>query len=293
MSEHSHRHGHTTHVDFDSPEMAQHAEREAEVFGALAEKAIATLADLCAGGSGNVGRVLDLGSGPGVFTCALAARFSSAHIVAVDGSVTMLQHVSARASRFGLGDRIETRRDELATDIGSLGHADVVWASLAIHHIGDEAAALRSIHGLLRPDGLLALVEIGEPLRILGTDATIGTSGLWERLDAASAAWFTDMRADLPDTTASDDYPTMLAAAGFEVVVDEMLATEINAPLDARARELAQRHLEGTRSRLAGHADHADLAALDELLDESSEHGISKRDDITMRLSRHLYIARA
>jgi len=85
----------------------------------------------------------------------------------------------------------------------------------------------------------------------------------------------------------------MLASAGFEVVVDEMLEIVIAAPLDAPARELAQRHLAGTRSRLAGHADQADLAALDELLDESSEDSITNRDDTTMRLSRHLYIARA
>ena len=291
MSDHSH-HG-TTHVDFDTPQMAEHAEQEAEVFGGLARQAITALAELCTGGADDVARVLDIGSGPGVFTCTLAERFPSAHVVAVDGSATMLQHVAVRASRLGLADRIETRRAELATDIDSLGHADLVWASLAIHHIGDEAAALRSIHGLLGPGGLLALVEIGEPLRILGTDGLIGRPGLWERLDAASAAWFTDMRADLPGTTASDDYPTMLASAGFEVVVDEMLAIVIDAPLAAPARELARRHLAGTRARLAGHADQADLAALDDLLDDSSAHSISKRDDITMRLSRHLYIARA
>ena len=36
--------------------------------------------------------------------------------------------------------------------------ADVIWASMSLHHIGDEAAALRLLGELLAPQGLLAIL---------------------------------------------------------------------------------------------------------------------------------------
>ena len=294
MHDHNHHDAAATHhVDFESPHMVAHAELEGEVFGGLTMQAVGVLAQKHAAGGGAVRRLLDLGSGPGVGTCVLAERFASAHVVAVDGSAAMLARVTERAERLGLASRVETRQVELADDLAALGQADVVWASLALHHIGDEAAALRGIHGCLRPGGLLALVEIGEPLRLEGRDAHLGRPGLWERLDMASVAWFADMRAGLPGTTASTDYPTMLGATGFEVLVDELLTFVLDPPLDAQARQLARRHLEQTRARLANHAAQPDLDALDELLDADSEHSITGRDDIAMRISRRLFIARA
>jgi SAM-dependent methyltransferase len=294
MHEHSHHDPAASHhLDFESPQMAAHAELEAEVFIDLISDALAVLADLCARDGLDVRRVLDIGSGPGVGTCHLAEQFSSARVVAVDGSATMLHHVAARAARLGLAARIETRQADLAAEIPTLGQADVVWASMALHHVGDEAAALGELRKLLRPVGHLALVELGEPLRVLGHDADLGRPGLWERLDAASAKWFADMRAELPGTTTSTDYPTMIAAAGFELVVDDELTVVLDAPLDARARQFAHRHLRQTRSRLASHAADHDLEVLDELLDEKSERSILHRDDIEMRASRHLYVARS
>jgi len=294
MSEHSHNHhGHAPHLDFESPQMAAYAELEAEVFIGLTAKAVAVLTQVCARDGVNVRRVLDIGSGPGVGTCSLAERFDPARVVAVDASATMLSYVTARAERLGLAARIETRRADLPDDFAILDAADVVWASMALHHIGDEAAALGEIRRLLRPGGHLALVEMGEPVRVVGHDADLGRPELWERLDAASVAWFADMRADLPGTTKSADYPTMIAAAGFELVAHELLTVVLDAPLDLRARQFAHRHLRQTQARLADHANAQDLEALDDLLDESSERSILHRDDIEMRASRHLYVARA
>ncbi|WP_040690844.1 class I SAM-dependent methyltransferase, partial [Nocardiopsis lucentensis] len=49
------------------------------------------------GRADGVGRVLDVGSGPGVITCLLARHFPSARVVAVDQSEPLLAHARSRA----------------------------------------------------------------------------------------------------------------------------------------------------------------------------------------------------
>ena len=152
MSEHRHP-DHSTHHDLDwgSPTTGARTELEGEVLAGLVERALAVLGDLCAAGSLKVSRILDLGCGPGVFTCLLAQRFGSATILAVDGSAEMLDRAAARARRLALEQRVQTRLVELPAGLDSLGQADVVWASMVLHHVGDEVAA-----PLWRPDALAA-----------------------------------------------------------------------------------------------------------------------------------------
>jgi len=290
----SHHHGHAAshHVVFDSPGMAADAELEGEILIGLMAEGATALAGLCDRHGLDVRRVLDIGCGPGVGTCCLAEEFGSARVVAVDGSATMLERVKARSQRLGLAERVETRQAELPGGLADLDGADVVWASMVIHHVGDEAAALGGIRGLLTPGGLLAVVEVADPLRFLPPEADLGRPGIWERLDAAWAAWFTGMRAELPETVPSAGYPAMFEQAGFELLVDEVLTLVIGAPLDERARRFAHGRVQRMQHQLEAHADAADLAALDGLLDEDADEGIMRRDDVLIRGTRHLYIAR-
>jgi SAM-dependent methyltransferase len=190
---------HSTHHphahDFDWAAMVTLTEREAEVLGGVLEEATAAVARLAAGDGLEVRRIIDIGSGPGVGTCALAERFRAATVVAADGSAEMLESVTARAARAGLAERVTTRAIELPDGIASLGPADLVWASMVLHHLGDEAGALRGLRAQLEPGGLLALVEFGDPMRVVPDDVDLGRPGLWARLDEASAAWLRDLRA--------------------------------------------------------------------------------------------------
>ena len=162
----------------------------------------------------------------------------------------MLERVTARAARLGLGRRVETRLTDIPDGLTTLGRADLVWMSMALHHVGDETAALGQIRSLLNPGGLLAVVEREGALRVLPAEETLGRPGIWERVETAWSAWFAEMRADLPDATTSADYPTMLRRAGFELVADEVLNVVVDAPLDDRARRFAHRHLVRTRELL-------------------------------------------
>ena len=279
------------HLDFESPEMAAFAELEAEVLIDFTTQAISRIEALCQRQARPVGRVLDIGCGPGVATICLAQRFDGATVVAVDGSAAMLECAAARVALLGLAHRVETRRADLPRGLAALGPADVAWASMVLHHVGDEVDALRRIRALLEPDGVLAVVELADPVRIDLADGEPRLTDLWTRVDAARAAWFADMRADLPGTTTSTDYPAMLEQAGFEVVADELLTVVLDAPLDAQARRFALTQLRRTRTQLSRHARNADLAALDALIDDNSDAGIARRHDASLRAARHLYLA--
>ena len=277
---------------FDSPEAAAANELEGDVLIGFFDDATSALAALCDGIGLEVLRVLDLGSGPGVGSCVLAERFGEATVIAADGSSAMLDRAAARAARLGLADRVEIRRVDLATELDTLGRADLVWASMSLHHVGDELAALREVHRLLEPGGLVALVERHAPTRVLPDSVDLGRPGIWDRLDAAWADWFTDMRADLPGSTESADYPSMLTAAGFDLVADHVLAVSIDEPLDEAGRRFALKQMRQSRGKLHDRADPADLDALDALLDEHAPDGIMHRDDVFVRSTRRLYVGR-
>lgn len=271
--------------------MADTIELEGELLGGLVNRAVELLADLCEREGVRVRRLLDIGCGPGGGTWKLAESFPSASIVAVDGSATMLERLRARAEHLGLAPRVEARLLELPDGLSTLGRADVAWASMVLHHISDEVGALHQLHRLLAPVGLLAVVERDRPLRVV-LDDELGRPGLWPRLDQAWAAWFAGLRADLPGSVASTGYPAMLAAGGFEVLADEMLALELVAPLDARGRRFALQHLERAQAQLAPYADASDLEALGVLIDEQSDRCVLARDDVGLRAVRRLYVAK-
>lgn len=287
MNQHGHAH------DVDWSQMVAYAEREAEVLSPFLDEATSILAEIAGDGGPDVRRILDIGSGPGVATCLLAERFPAAAVLAADGSKEMLANVQARAERLGLAARVATQVVELPGGLDELGPADLVWASLVLHHVGDERAALRGLRARLGPGGLLALVEFGDPLHVLPDGADLGRPGIWERLDAARARWLADMRAGLPDSVESGDYRTMVEEAGFEVPVDRVVPVDLDPPLDPKARQVAVDHLTRMREHVETFADADDLADLDRLLHEDDPGGIRHRPDAQIHASRHLFVARA
>jgi SAM-dependent methyltransferase len=284
----AHAHHHEEH--FGTPEVAATAELEGEVLVGLAEQAVAVLRGLTSGDGRIVERVVDLGCGPGVGTCLLAASFPDARVVAADGSPAMLERAAARAARLGVADRVELRHVELPDGIEAIGRADLVWASMVLHHVDDRVAVLTTIRELLEPGGLVALVERAEPTRVLPDEVDLGRPGLWDRIDAAWLAWFAEA---MPSGAAGEDHARLLEDAGFRSVSDHELRLVLDPPLDDAARQFALRQVGRARHQLVEGADPADLAALEVLGDESADGSILRRADATVRTARHLYTGRA
>ncbi|CAN5187308.1 class I SAM-dependent methyltransferase [soil metagenome] len=242
-----------------------------------------------------VGRLIDIGSGPGVGTCELARLFPAAHVTAVDGSPAMLDRTMQRAAADGLQGRVSTHLAELPGGLDELGRADVIWASMSLHHIGDEVAMLRKLRDLLEPGGLLAVVEFAEsahPMTVLPDDVGLGRPGLRDRLDRARAQWFEAMRAGLPDSVPSADLPTMVGSAGLEVVGSRLATRRFDPPLSEDARRLAFGHVGRIAEQLDEHLDDDDLDTLGVLSDADDRRSVMHRPDVFVASTRQILVAR-
>ncbi|WP_326688384.1 methyltransferase domain-containing protein [Streptomyces sp. NBC_01795] len=259
--------------------LAAHLEREAELSMPFLEEAAAWLHDLA--GRHEVTRILDLGSGPGVTTTALAHAFPGAETVAVDGAPGLLERARARAGREGLADRVTVRQAELPEDLPDLGTAELIWTSNVVHHLGDQGGALETFAAALRPGGVLAVREGGLPARFLPRDIGMGRPGLQARMDAAQEEWFATMRAELPGHTRTvEDWPALLAGAGLAPTGSRTFLTDLPAPLDPAARAHVRGRVERVRENLADGLPAEDLETLDALLDDGSPEGLARRADV-------------
>lgn len=280
---HHHHHGgtrpgHSTDIDWVA--MADALENAGELRLPVLRATAARLRELL-GPRHGVRRILDAGSGPGVMTCVLAEEFGDAGVVAVDGTQALLDRALERAGRLGLGGRVAVRLAELPEGLDDgPGTADLVWSSMAVHHLGDQQGALDAFAAVLRPGGLLAVAEGGMPMRFLPRDIGIGKPGLQARLDAVQEEWFAIMRAELPGYVAcADDWPAMLARAGLTGVTGFTSVLDLPAPLSAPARTYLHDHLARVRDSVTATLTAEDLATLDVLLDPDAPEGILHRPD--------------
>lgn len=100
---------------------------------------------------------LDVGGGTGRLSILLADRVGSA--VVTDPSAGMVQVARQRIEEAGLGERLRAVRADLTTDqLG--GSYDVVWSSMALHHVQDLDGLLRSVAALLVDGGRLAIADL-------------------------------------------------------------------------------------------------------------------------------------
>ncbi len=272
--------------------MAEQIELEGEVLLGFVTDTATRVEELRGPGAPPVRRVIDIGSGPGVGTCELARLFPHAQVIAVDSSPALLDRAKQRAAEHGLEARISTHVAELPGGLEGLGQADVIWASMSLHHIGDEVAVLRLLRELLDPYGLLAVAELAEPMRVLPDDLDVGRPGLTDRLDGAGTTWFAGMREGLTDSVDSTDLGSMLSSAGLEVVSSRLARERLNAPLSNDARRLVLGHLRRIRDQFVDHLVDDDLHALDLLTDAENPRSVVHRSDVFVAASRQIMIAR-
>ena len=224
-------------------------------------------------------RLLDLGAGTGTGTVALLQRFPAAEVTALDLSAELLERLRRTVERRSLADRVRAVQADLDAPWPALEPVDLVWASSSLHHLADPDAALAQVHDLLRPGGLLAVVEMDAFPRFL--PAELG-HGLEERCHALLAA----ARAEHVPHQGSDwghrlsQTFTLESERVFEVEV------AVDGPAGRRYVELSLGRL---RAGLAERLDAADLAALDWLLGDGPD-GVRRRDDLAVRSSRRAWV---
>ena len=102
-------------------------------------------------------QALEYGCGTGLVGAALAPFV--AQLLACDVSPGMLAVLAEKARAAGL-DHLQTRVLDLTREPPPAARFDLIFSSMTLHHIPDVAALLRVMHGMLKPDGWLALADL-------------------------------------------------------------------------------------------------------------------------------------
>ncbi len=271
----------------DWAELADLLEGEAETLRPYLDGAAAWLRER----TGPVRRVLDVGSGPGVMSVLLAETFPDAEVVAVDGAPELLALAANRAAAAGV--RVAVREARLPEEVADLGEADLVWAGQFVHHLGDQQAALDALGALLRPGGVLAVVEGGLPFRCLPRDFGIGRPGLQARLDVVVEEAFTAMRAEQPGSVeVVEAWSAMLGRAGLLDATSRTFLVDRPAPLADPFRAHVRRVLARQAHRAGEVLDAEDTAAVAALLDDDNPAGVRARADLFVLTARTVHAAR-
>ncbi|MER6114420.1 class I SAM-dependent methyltransferase [Streptomyces sp. NPDC001743] len=233
-------------------------------------------------------RIVDLGCGTGAGTFALLEHFPDAHVTAVDTSAGHLRLLREKACARGVEGRVRTVQADLdSPHWPDLGTPDLVWASASMHHMADPGHALTSVRDLLAPGGLFAVVELAGFPRFLPAGAPEGRPGLEERAHAATESFHAE---HVPHRGA--DWGPMLTAAGFTVEAERTVVVRIEGERSPAIGRYAHGSLQRIRGVAAPALDAEDLAALDELLDADSPHGLLHREDLAVRTERTVWAAR-
>jgi 2-polyprenyl-3-methyl-5-hydroxy-6-metoxy-1,4-benzoquinol methylase len=104
-------------------------------------------------------KAVDVGAGTGRLSILLADLVDT--VVVTDPSAGMVQVARERIEAAALSDRLRAVQLDLTTDRLE-GTYDVVWSSMALHHVQDLDALLRSVAGLLVDGGRLLIAHLDE-----------------------------------------------------------------------------------------------------------------------------------
>jgi len=280
-----HQHHAAPEAEAEAAAMAELLDLDAEVLHPYLSGVTAWIRELAA--DQPLRRILDLGCGTGTGTFALLERFGDAEVTALDLSPALLHRLRDRARQLGVADRVRAVKGDLDAPWPEAGPVDLVWASFSLHHLADPDRALARAFAVLRPGGLLAVIEMDSFPRFLPDDVGLGRPGLEARGHAALAAGHAQ---ELPHF--GSDWGPRLARAGFRTEAERPFVIELTPPLPAAAGRYARACLQRMRSGLAGQLSADDLAALDTLVDSDGPDGLLRRDDLSVRATRTAWVAR-
>jgi SAM-dependent methyltransferase len=258
--------------------MAELLDLDAEVLHTYLSDVTAWLEELA--GDQPPHRILDLGSGTGTGTFALLERFGEADATALDISPQMLHHLRNKACALGVDERVHAVQADLDAAWPALDTVDLVWAASSLHHMTDPDHILAEVFNALRPGGLLAISEMDFFPRFLPDEVGLGRPGLEARIHAALSRG------------PADDVSAHLSRAGFTLEAKRPFVIDLRRPLPAATGRYAQVSLRRLRAHLDGLMNADDLATLDTLIDSDGSDGVLQRDDLAVRTTRTLWVAK-
>jgi trans-aconitate 2-methyltransferase len=212
--------------------------------------------------------VMDAGCGSGRVTELLCERLPSGRVVALDGSLAMVDAARARLARFG--DRVSYVVADLGQPLPVVGPVDAVLSTATFHWVADHDALFRNLAAVLRPGGRLVAQcgGAGNIARIQAVLATIGDGWLgpahFETTDATAArlraAGFGDIRCWLVEEPTTlepgEPFETYLATVVLGAHLERLPASGRASFVHEVARRLGSSEIDYVRlnidARMAG-----------------------------------------
>jgi len=159
-------------------------------------------------------RVLDAGCGTGRDTEGLLDLLPAGRVVALDGSLRMLEQLRTRLA--GRLDRVEVVHADLTKPLPFDGDVDAVFSVAAFHWVEDHAALFTALAGRMRP-GARLVSECGGAGNIAAVNAAV--ADVLGRSESAAESSAEDPAEDDGEDTwefaGVDDTRRRLAHAGF------------------------------------------------------------------------------
>ena len=107
-------------------------------------------------------RVLEIGPGPGGLALRLAGALPALDYTGVDIDPAMVARAAARAEAAGTTDRLAFVAGDVAALPFEDASFDFVVSTLSVHHWANPAAGFAELRRVLRPDGVLLVVDLSD-----------------------------------------------------------------------------------------------------------------------------------
>ena len=234
-------------------------------------------------------RVLDVPCGDGFYTAALARRLYPF------GSVTAADHsdayLDAARSRLGRQERLAdvafVKADAYRLPFRE-GEFDVAWCARSLITLDDPVAALREMRRVVRPGGLVAVLEDDEFHRVVVN----GPVALELDVHKAVAEAAKERYGSRAGLSPSRQVFRHLLDAGLRLERRTTFAADRHAPFDPAVQRYLRVHLKETREFVAKYLPPAALAALDRQIDPRSAASLFRRPDAELTCFTTLFLAR-
>jgi ubiquinone/menaquinone biosynthesis C-methylase UbiE len=207
-------------------------------------------------GFGDVGEILDVGSGQGHWGRALLPVLPRvARLTGVDREADWREQAEARSVELGIADRATYVTGEVERLPFADATFDLVTCQTVLIHVADVNGAIEEMLRVLRPDGRIVVVEPNNAAAQLIRNSVTSN---WPVERRVRSAWFQMVcemgktSIGLGDNSVGDEIPGLFAAAGVQEV-DVYLADKVASifpPYGPETRELLEDELRLVEGRM-------------------------------------------
>ena len=230
-------------------------------------------------------RVVELACGDGAYSPWLADRVGpSGAVVAVDVSPAYLRVARAVSSTTAFAARVAHVAAPIERLPLPLGAFDLCWCAQSLYSLPDQLGAIRTMSGLVRPGGTVAVLE----------DDTLHQVVLPWPVEVELAVREAELEASREKGESPEKHYVgrrlvgLFRDAGLVEVRAQAFASTRQAPLGAAERAFLIAYLNGLRKRVGDRLDGVNRTTFLELADSESPGGLVNQADLSMTILDHV-----